>query len=75
MKITAWLPQEIPGAHSWHAGLRVAGWWGQQQAESGGRNSKNSRVNSCRKQSGFMLCPHLQTSQQRNDSKLESLMS
>lgn len=23
MKITAWLPQEIPGAYSWRAGRRV----------------------------------------------------
>lgn len=65
MKITAWLPQEIPGAYSWCAGLKsgcvaatAAGWkWRERRQKLG--------FNSPRNQSGFMLCPQLQTSQQR----------
>lgn len=44
---------------------RVAVWRRRQQAGGGGRGGKKQGFNSSTNQSGFMLCPQLQTSQQR----------
>lgn len=52
VKITAWLPQEIPGAYSWRAGRRVVcGKWKEKQ--------KRQFFTSWWELSVFMLCPYL----------------
>lgn len=48
---------------------RVAVWRRRQQAGGGGRGGKKQGFNSSTNQSGFMLCPQLQTSQQRMSGK------